>query len=555
MCVLIKYALLVIACILMVPVLAPDVLGHGGGSDQAEPITFAGMEVTVRTTVTPSDITVGDVDDVNVNLRFFDTLTDVTLENVTYRVEVWQNDELLARNLFYDPDGILDVEVRPKASCNNIELWRCVVYGGSEHISAPGALFVQGNGKPTITGPVFVKGGLYNIKVDIEGASTTKTLVGEVLSYDTFISIAQEQDFSIKTANDQNIPVIVKTYYDDVKNFQYDVSNNSIAFDMPFSWEPRHINLIQVVHEEVRIPKSFAPYAQVEQFKGYVNGIEVNQRMILNDRYSIGDTNNVHFTITNNELKRLKDLMSPEDLANSDIEFKLVPQSDVSKESTYFYLVNAQNERVPTNVTISWDSRHVGDEQIPFEITFLDDNGSLIRDIHYTLFLVDSNGQEIERFEGDDPTSPGIYALEGIDVQKIHMPSEGQYRIDVLVHGTGLDIDPTYSGIGSGVVTLESGIMTDTESKGNIPSWVKSNAGWWADGSIDDESFIQGIQYLIREGIINIPATTAGSATTNEIPSWVKSNAGWWADGSIDDESFIQGIQYLIREGIMRIDS
>ena len=38
-----------------------------------------------------------------------------------------------------------------------------------------------------------------------------------------------------------------------------------------------------------------------------------------------------------------------------------------------------------------------------------------------------------------------------------------------------------------------------------------------------------------------------------EIPSWIKNNAGWWADGAIDDEAFVQGIQYLITNGIMMI--
>ena len=87
-----------------------------------------------------------------------------------------------------------------------------------------------------------------------------------------------------------------------------------------------------------------------------------------------------------------------------------------------------------------------------------------------------------------------------------------------------------------------------------IPGWIKSNAGWWADGSIDDEAFVQGIQFLIKEDVLNIPPTPQGSGSgSNEIPSWIKSNAGWWADGSIDDEAFVQGIQFLIKEGIMRI--
>ena len=86
-----------------------------------------------------------------------------------------------------------------------------------------------------------------------------------------------------------------------------------------------------------------------------------------------------------------------------------------------------------------------------------------------------------------------------------------------------------------------------------VPSWVKNNAGWWAEGTIDDNSFVQGIQFLIKEGIMEIPPTTQGTSSNNEIPSWIKNNAGWWADGTIDDQSFVQGIQFLIKEGIMSI--
>ena len=91
----------------------------------------------------------------------------------------------------------------------------------------------------------------------------------------------------------------------------------------------------------------------------------------------------------------------------------------------------------------------------------------------------------------------------------------------------------------------------------SIPDWIKSNAGWWANGDIGDETFVQGIQYLIKEGIMQIPPTTpqGSSESTSEIPGWIKSNAGWWANGDIGDETFVQGIQYLIKEGILSIPS
>ena len=37
-----------------------------------------------------------------------------------------------------------------------------------------------------------------------------------------------------------------------------------------------------------------------------------------------------------------------------------------------------------------------------------------------------------------------------------------------------------------------------------IPDWIKNNAGWWADGLIEDGSFVSGIQWLISNGIIKI---------------------------------------------------
>ena len=62
--------------------------------------------------------------------------------------------------------------------------------------------------------------------------------------------------------------------------------------------------------------------------------------------------------------------------------------------------------------------------------------------------------QELERFSGDDSLNLGIVAVEGIDIQKIYVPSQGQYRIDILAYGTGLDYNPKYAGIGSGIIEI-----------------------------------------------------------------------------------------------------
>jgi len=556
--------LFVLIGIVLIPPFVNDVFGHGLGGDVAPPIDFGEMSVTVSTQIDPSDLTVGEIDDVNLAVRFFDTLTDETLEQVTYRIEVWRSGDLLARNLFFDDDGILNIEIRPVYDCNEIELWKCSTYGGSEHVSAPGALYVFGGGRPLITGPIFDQGGLYNIRVDIEGATSPRTLLAEVLRYDTFVSVAQEQPFSIQTASAE-VPVVLKTYYDQVDNFSYDSSDSSITFDMPFDWSPDYIQYVSVVHEELQFPKTFAPYAEGKSFKGYVDGVEVDQRVLLIDPYSYEDKNIVHFLVTGQELQRINDVLGEQHQQSGLMKFELVPQSEVQTNSVEFYLVDPDTgEPVGTTVNISWKSNYGVGDDIPFELTFFDENKIPLKNTRYAYTLINQNtGTVILENIGPDSNNPGILASEGIDFQTINIPSKDTFRLDVLVFGQGtigLDFNSQYSGIGSGLIEVGPGGQLP-ESTGTItpateiPSWIKKNAGWWADGGISDNDFVQGIQFLIKEDIIRIPPTSQGQGSgSNEIPAWIQNNARWWADGQIDDDSFVQGIQFLIKEGIMRIN-
>ena len=87
-----------------------------------------------------------------------------------------------------------------------------------------------------------------------------------------------------------------------------------------------------------------------------------------------------------------------------------------------------------------------------------------------------------------------------------------------------------------------------------IPEWIKNNAKWWADGIIDDEAFTQGIQYLIKEKIVDIPDLPyPASWMDKSVPSWVKNNASWWADDLIPEDDFIKAIKYLVEKGIVQI--
>jgi len=135
----------------------------------------------------------------------------------------------------------------------------------------------------------------------------------------------------------------------------------------------------------------------------------------------------------------------------------------------------------------------------------------------------------------------------------------GLQKFAVIVYGTG----PVYSvpdatkfGYVIFDVDLQSKKLTSgqvTEPEVSIPGWIKNSAGWWADGMIDDGSFVSGIQWLISNGVMNITTTEQGTGSDDVIPSWIKNNAGWWADGQIDDSSFVSGLLWLISNGIMKI--
>ncbi len=191
------------------------------------------------------------------------------------------------------------------------------------------------------------------------------------------------------------------------------------------------------------------------------------------------------------------------------------------------------------------------------------DDTAFLNQVQYDLLVVDDNLTPIRSIAQEDGKN-FLYSPSGqaiVDMIVREEPGDANYVI--WIYGLSPEVIvptepddyllinvPIFAGDGSSTPPPDP---TPTQ---NIPSWIKNNAEWWADGVIDDDSFVQSIQFLIEDGVIQIPPTSQGtSGGTNEIPSWIKNNAEWWADGVIDDDSFVQAIQFLIKEGIMTISS
>jgi len=142
--------------------------------------------------------------------------------------------------------------------------------------------------------------------------------------------------------------------------------------------------------------------------------------------------------------------------------------------------------------------------------------------------------------------SNGIFSYE---VVLNNNSKEGEYTVRAQYGTSKVTVEKI-----SFIVNSNDTPSVETSLDGMIPGWIKNNAGWWANGEIDDDAFIQGIQFLIKEKILQISYTSQGSISEIDvIPTWIKNNAGWWADGQIDDDSFVSGIKYLIESGIIQV--
>ena len=184
-----------------------------------------------------------------------------------------------------------------------------------------------------------------------------------------------------------------------------------------------------------------------------------------------------------------------------------------------------------------------------------------VNQVHYDIWIVDDNGNILRSIAADEgrqklfTTSGQVYRTTIVE------EDPGISRYVIMVYGMGPEMIAP-SGEDTGFIQFDVNVtgekvkvvQTFGDSEISIPDWIKNNAGWWAAGEIDDSAFVNGIQYLINSGIMEIPETSQGSSTgADGIPAWIKNNADWWAAGEIDDKAFVTGIQWLISNGIMRV--
>ncbi|KER05422.1 hypothetical protein AAA799E16_01936 [Marine Group I thaumarchaeote SCGC AAA799-E16] len=350
------------------------------------------------------------------------------------------------------------------------------------------------------------------------------------------ISIADVKTFEVTDNKNQSHDVQVISYFDTISEFDFD--SNKMSFSMPFDWN-QDLEQLSVIHEEVRVPNTFGEFLSTK-YNSYANGVLLPDEVVTIDDYSFDDRT-VHMTIYRELIKEIKE----EALKTSDskIDFSIE-----TSDSVKFPLEFATPD-YRFKVFLSWEPETIRAGE---ETTFFVDFDELFsaktkRLAEYDLSVI-QNDEEIYKkhltgnINSDTPNSHSItFAPEHSGSANIFFSN----------------IDGNSLSKGNFIIVIEpqanSQQSKSLESQ-EIPIWIKNNAGWWANNSIDDETFVQGIQFLIKQNILQVLSITTQESNSNEIPSWIKNNAGWWASDQLDDETFVQGIQYLIKNGIIVVN-
>ena len=85
------------------------------------------------------------------------------------------------------------------------------------------------------------------------------------------------------------------------------------------------------------------------------------------------------------------------------------------------------------------------------------------------------------------------------------------------------------------------------------PDWVKNTAGWWATDAISETEFVNAIEFLVNNQIIQV-SSSQSTDNSQGVPDWVKNTAGWWATDAISETEFVNAIEFLVKNGIINVN-
>lgn len=283
----------------MLPIpLLPPAHGHGLGFDETPPAIIGDRQVSVEATMSPTYIEAVTDEGARpvLTVRAHDPGSNATIAGMDFRIAVEHSGEVLLDQRFSSPDGLVKINLVPA----DLE----VAEVNGQPASPDRRVEVSNDNPAEVRSRIMLDGGLYHIAATLEKTSAGLQLQAD-RTFDLYVSVSKTQEFVVEAGGgdgQQSTPMLVKTYYAEVKDFAYE--NGTITFSMPFDWRQGYVEQVQLVHMEVQFPKAVKEL-QVNGYRGMINGKELSAETVLIDDYSYEDARVVHFVLNNDKLTSL----------------------------------------------------------------------------------------------------------------------------------------------------------------------------------------------------------------------------------------------------------
>ena len=302
--------------------------GHGLGIDRSLATTISNRQVMIEASMKPTFIDQVAKNNPTLVVRALeDSTLNSTVPGVDLRLVVELRNETLLDQRFRSTDGVIVANLVPDFGING---WK--INGNTP----PDQVEVSQGSPVELRSKILSAAGLYHIAVTIESSSTGIAVESDK-KFDLYVSIGKTYTYDVGEGE-----MVVKTYYDDIANFDY--SNGTISFEMPFTWDAAYVSQVPLLHIEVQFPKTIAEL-QTNSYRGTLNGKELDAQATVIDDYTFEQNRIVHFVVNNAILSRIAETTHEKDLAT----FMLKP---ADKPKFPLDLMSLPNERFL--VQMSW---------------------------------------------------------------------------------------------------------------------------------------------------------------------------------------------------------
>jgi hypothetical protein len=444
-------------------------------AENLPPATVGDREAGLFVKISPAILTTESQENAFLQFRLFDERNNETIQHVTYdisirRANASEGSRPLLREFFHAHNGLLTIKVDPT------ETGQLQFFGTRDPFQ--NALLADPGGTVNVRGPVLTDGGLYHIQISIFGIDNDRNifLPENAPIFDSYLSIGDVSHHNLTQQNGHNYNSTLISYYDEIRDFNYDPQTQQISWTMPFDWNTTRIQDQNIfVHEEIKLPNSLLEEEfgskSAATFNATVNDQPLVGRALAVDPFTSPNATILHYLINKNQILELAEEIGIRDnnnnTATSDSADISVPEqgridfmsfslsSKTQANAAQHTSSDLTTDTGGIHAAVSWEPKQLAaDTESTIKINFSDafSGEALNADVLYDFAILNSNGTQL--FQKQNLT-----ATNASDSQTVTFPSNEIYQVEVNVRGLiqddgGTAPDTTRSGIARGYVVV-----------------------------------------------------------------------------------------------------